>query len=359
MGKYSKLLHDRENSSKNVVFLFIDGKYSGGEFSCPENGSIKIGRDITSDVALIDTKVSRHHAIIWNDGDKTYIKDMGSTNGTFIKGELIIPNNDTVVTPSDKITIGDSIFQYKIEEEADNTQWHELPDILLEDDIEMESSTKVNVARIKLEKQKILEKHKVSLKEGSLLKNKPFPLINKLLESAVKGTLKLTITTPFKGKFKLILTGNDINSCKYLEQPDFSDSKAYSRLLLATNGDYKLQESGGQYNSDSDEKINEITTSILAQHYDLDKTRKIAHENSLKLRLPLKTKLSSLSSEKLDSLQTMIESENLMTYLDMFPEINDFDIINIVISFIDSGLLEGEMNENKTGELLPEDIIDI
>ncbi len=66
-----------------------------------------IGRDALADVILDDPGISRRHSEIrvTNDGPHlvTSIRDLGSTNGTFVNGERI---TSTRLTSGDRLTVG-------------------------------------------------------------------------------------------------------------------------------------------------------------------------------------------------------------------------------------------------------------
>lgn len=67
---------------------------------------ITIGRDSTNDVVIDNKLASRHHALIQKIKNAYFIKDEGSTNGTFVNA-VKIPNGKYVkLNPGDKITIG-------------------------------------------------------------------------------------------------------------------------------------------------------------------------------------------------------------------------------------------------------------
>ena len=52
-------------------------------------GRARIGRSEESDVFLVDPSVSRTHAVVQVDGVEPVVRDLGSTNGTFVNGERI------------------------------------------------------------------------------------------------------------------------------------------------------------------------------------------------------------------------------------------------------------------------------
>jgi len=67
---------------------------------------ITIGRDTDNDVVVDNKLASRHHAMIQKIKDAYFIKDQGSTNGTFVN-EVRIPNEKYIkLKRGDKITIG-------------------------------------------------------------------------------------------------------------------------------------------------------------------------------------------------------------------------------------------------------------
>lgn len=68
-----------------------------------------IGRRADNDFLIDDKKVSRYHAqIVTNNGD-SYLRDLDSTNGTFIEGDLVETHH---LTDGEIFTIADITFQY-------------------------------------------------------------------------------------------------------------------------------------------------------------------------------------------------------------------------------------------------------
>lgn len=52
-------------------------------------GKARVGRSEESDVFLVDPSVSRTHAVVEVDGVEPVVRDLGSTNGTFVNGERV------------------------------------------------------------------------------------------------------------------------------------------------------------------------------------------------------------------------------------------------------------------------------
>jgi pSer/pThr/pTyr-binding forkhead associated (FHA) protein len=66
--------------------------------------TIKIGRDTTNDIVINEPRVSRSHALITINPDGTYeVKDLSSTNGTFINGQRI--TQPVLILPEDKLEV--------------------------------------------------------------------------------------------------------------------------------------------------------------------------------------------------------------------------------------------------------------
>lgn len=63
-----------------------------------------IGRDRENKLCIENSAVSRFHAVLLAEGNEHYIKDLKSTNGTFLRGKKI---KKTRIHPGDKITIAD------------------------------------------------------------------------------------------------------------------------------------------------------------------------------------------------------------------------------------------------------------
>jgi pSer/pThr/pTyr-binding forkhead associated (FHA) protein len=74
-------------------------------------GQTTIGRDVTADIQIHDTGLSRvHFAIIW-DGRNAAAKDLKSTNGTRISGR---PISEIAIQGDTQIQAGTNTFVFKV-----------------------------------------------------------------------------------------------------------------------------------------------------------------------------------------------------------------------------------------------------
>jgi pSer/pThr/pTyr-binding forkhead associated (FHA) protein len=75
-----------------------------------KDGSIYIGRFPDNDIKISDRYVSGKHLQLRKRGNKIFIRDLESTNGTFINGEQIKPHTETLVKEGSTIIIGTSVI---------------------------------------------------------------------------------------------------------------------------------------------------------------------------------------------------------------------------------------------------------
>ncbi len=70
------------------ILIMQDGEQVGEEWLLKRD-EISIGREDSNDIVLPDRRVSRVHAVIEREGDRYYVRDCGSKNGTFVNGNLL------------------------------------------------------------------------------------------------------------------------------------------------------------------------------------------------------------------------------------------------------------------------------
>lgn len=72
-------------------------------------GQIIIGRSSKCDVQIDQESVSRNHARIRSDGKGYWVRDLGSTNGTYVNDELV---DERELRDGDQVKVGRTIFKF-------------------------------------------------------------------------------------------------------------------------------------------------------------------------------------------------------------------------------------------------------
>jgi hypothetical protein len=86
-------------------------KESGERFTLSE-GETEVGREDGLGISLVgESTVSRKHASISRSGKTTVVKDLGSTNGTFVNGTRL--QGETTLKPGDQVQFGSIRFRYE------------------------------------------------------------------------------------------------------------------------------------------------------------------------------------------------------------------------------------------------------
>lgn len=96
-----------------MAYLNCMTGYNRGQVLPLGVGTTTIGRLASSDVQVIDRRVSREHCRIWLDaGSQTYmIVDLGSANGTYVNGVRL--ERERALQDLDEVLVGDTILQIR------------------------------------------------------------------------------------------------------------------------------------------------------------------------------------------------------------------------------------------------------
>jgi pSer/pThr/pTyr-binding forkhead associated (FHA) protein len=70
---------------------------------------VAIGRDETAEVTVPDGTLSRRHFLIWREGERFLIKDLGSQNGTWVDGQRA---DGTKLAHNVCIVAGQTVFMF-------------------------------------------------------------------------------------------------------------------------------------------------------------------------------------------------------------------------------------------------------
>jgi pSer/pThr/pTyr-binding forkhead associated (FHA) protein len=78
-----------------------------------ENAVVSIGRSSDNDIQLNDKYTSRNHMILWGEGGRFFVKDLGSGNGTYVNGRQIPSGKVVELKQSQSILVGKSLVSLR------------------------------------------------------------------------------------------------------------------------------------------------------------------------------------------------------------------------------------------------------
>jgi two-component system response regulator AtoC len=88
-----------------ILHLIVMGPNTFAMHPLPEHGTVTIGRDGADDVQVDEANASRHHACL-HVGATLQVEDLGSTNGTLLRGARLPPGQRATLLPGEAISIG-------------------------------------------------------------------------------------------------------------------------------------------------------------------------------------------------------------------------------------------------------------
>jgi len=91
-----------------VMLRVIEGAEPGRGYPL-ESMPVTLGRDQMCDVSITDTRMSRQHSMIMYYQPDFYIKDLGSTNGTFVNDKRI---KQASIKNGDRIKVGSTTLEF-------------------------------------------------------------------------------------------------------------------------------------------------------------------------------------------------------------------------------------------------------
>jgi pSer/pThr/pTyr-binding forkhead associated (FHA) protein len=95
--------------SKEACLVAISGPDPGRKFSLG-SPSVTVGRSVTCDIQVDQGSASRAHSEIINDEQSFRIRDLGSTNGTYVNDELV--KEERTLVDGDFVKIGRTTFKF-------------------------------------------------------------------------------------------------------------------------------------------------------------------------------------------------------------------------------------------------------
>ena len=132
----------------NARLKVLSGNQEGSEIVLSD-GKFLIGREEDCHLRPNSELVSRHHCVIAKDEYALRLRDLGSTNGTFVNGERL--KGGVVLNAGDRVSVGQLEFEVVIGDSVDSaaTELPEIVDAAVEDTATVnatETATEIPVA---------------------------------------------------------------------------------------------------------------------------------------------------------------------------------------------------------------------
>ncbi|MBK8253944.1 MAG: GGDEF domain-containing protein [Polyangiaceae bacterium] len=139
----------RARSQRDRAYLIVLAGSNVGEMFRIEPGECVIGRAQTVQVRLLDDGISRKHARVVQIGDKVYIEDLQSSNGTYLNGE---PIQTAELKDGDKIRIGSTtVLKFSYHDQLDESFQQQMYDAALRDALTRAFNKKYFLDRLETE----------------------------------------------------------------------------------------------------------------------------------------------------------------------------------------------------------------
>ena len=276
------------------IYISIESTKKNLRFLVP--CTLYLGRDETCEIYIPDSKVSRKHAEIRGTKEGVELKDLGSTNGTFLNNKKI---KKTTLKNGALIRIGTTTISY----------YTEPPSFFEKNIVE-------DVKIPKIETREVMPETVVDTITGNIDGKSLVGLYRFLNKTKDTGIIKLQSKDTIKG-FITVYKGN-IAFAKY---GNVYKEKALTRIQLLTEGRF-LYTPGiiARYPLEITDDLESVLARIDTEIKDYSKLIKIFDKNKrFKLNKSMTEPLKKLSSPALDILQLVIINGELDYILDNSP----------------------------------------
>ncbi|AEI66065.1 FHA domain-containing protein [Corallococcus macrosporus] len=93
------------------AFLYVERGPGAGQLVPVKQGALVIGRSSSSDLRLQHPSISRRHAHLTRRGDRFFLKDLSSQNGTFLNRHRIAA--EVELMPGDEVSLGNALLRLR------------------------------------------------------------------------------------------------------------------------------------------------------------------------------------------------------------------------------------------------------
>lgn len=107
---------------RDACLVVIYGMELGKKFNI-ETEEVVVGRSSKVDIQVDQEAVSRNHCTLINTGNTILLRDLGSTNGTYVNDELV---DEYVLRDGDLVKVGRCIFKFLVGTNIENAYHEEI-----------------------------------------------------------------------------------------------------------------------------------------------------------------------------------------------------------------------------------------
>ena len=104
----NKVPNDETGESQEACLVVINGVDLGKKYSLAQASTV-VGRSSKVDIQIDEDAISRSHAVIENHGNKFMLRDLESTNGTYVNDRDV---REKRLVDGDQVKIGRTIFKF-------------------------------------------------------------------------------------------------------------------------------------------------------------------------------------------------------------------------------------------------------
>ncbi len=126
-----KRVREEVARAEEAFLVVIAGPQTGRMYKLDRNETI-LGRSPKVDLQLQDVGISRTHSRLYRVGDKVFVEDLQSANGTFLNGQQLVMSQQ--LQDGDKITLGSTtILKFTYHDKLDEDYNNKMLDAALRD----------------------------------------------------------------------------------------------------------------------------------------------------------------------------------------------------------------------------------
>jgi hypothetical protein len=289
------------------ALLFVSGRYQGTVFALPAEGKLVAGRESDSELVLPEDLVSRRHAeFVVKDGE-VILRDLASTNGTFVNGQRI---KKAKLAVGDRVLVGTSLMK------------------LVPAPAGAQATPPVIVTRTRSQ----------AAMQGKI-EEVPLPDLVQMVTSARKsGVLVLRRD---EEEARIDLREGRLAGCRLSSAPAVTDRKAFWRLLAWERGSFELVPPPDPLPPAAVDE--DVAPALMEGIRQLDEWREQSSrlprlDVKVELVVPLEPPLRDLAPEELDVLQAALPGGTIQSILDCSPA-PDVDLAKAIGKLLERGYL--------------------